>query len=187
LALADALRPIKGQAANLEFVEKLLDSQELEFERGWKASADDSGITMSRTLRSVSETYFMPAAKLDSAEAHSWARMDGRDELVQMFRAPATLRVKNKSQKIRTAKELLDTAFVYAKTGLSIQRYKGLGEMNTEQLWETTMDPNHRSLFQVKVTDATRADEVFSMLMGDVVEPRRDFITENALSANIDI
>ena len=95
--------------------------------------------------------------------------------------------MKNKSQKIWGAFNLLNTAFEYAKTGLKIQRYKGLGEMNAEQLWETTMDPNHRSLFQVKVTDASQADEVISMLMGDVVEPRRDFIVENALNANLDV
>ena len=82
---------------------------------------------------------------------------------------------------------MLDTAFEYAKNGLKIQRYKGLGEMNAEQLWETTMDPNHRSLFQVKIDDAAKADEVVSMLMGDIVEPRRDFIVENALDANLDV
>ena len=96
-------------------------------------------------------------------------------------------RVKAKSQKIWGALNLLNTAFEYAKNGLKIQRYKGLGEMNAEQLWETTMDPNNRSLFQVKINDASQADEVISMLMGDVVEPRRDFIVDNALSANLDV
>jgi DNA gyrase subunit B len=104
-----------------------------------------------------------------------------------MFSKPTVLRVKSKNQKIWGALKLLETAFEYAKTGLKIQRYKGLGEMNAEQLWETTMDPNHRSLFQVKVDDAAKADEVVSMLMGDVVEPRRDFIVENALEANLDV
>ena len=113
--------------------------------------------------------------------------MDGRDELIETFSKPTTLRVKTKNQKIWGALKLLDTAFEYAKTGLKIQRYKGLGEMNAEQLWETTMDPNHRSLFQVKIDDAAKADEVVSMLMGDVVEPRRDFIVENALDANLDV
>ncbi|MCL2017595.1 MAG: DNA topoisomerase (ATP-hydrolyzing) subunit B [Alphaproteobacteria bacterium] len=198
LALSSALRSQKAeskeQRAKLDFVEKLLDSQEMEFERGWKVSESmggllegPEGITISRTLRSVTENYFISAEKLDSPEVHTWERMAGREELVAMFAAPTELRVKNKTQKILNATQLLDTAFEYAKTGLSIQRYKGLGEMNSDQLWETTMDPNNRALFQVKVADATRADEVFSMLMGDVVEPRRDFIVDNALNANIDI
>ena len=178
----------------MQKVEVMLDAQELEFEKGWKVSyapgnllEGGGGITITRTLRSVTETYFLSHDKMDSPEVHAWERMAGREELVTMFSAPAELRVKNKSQKILTATQLLDVAFEYAKSGLSIQRYKGLGEMNAEQLWETTMDPNNRALFQVRITDATKADAVFSMLMGDVVEPRRDFIVDNALNANIDI
>lgn len=167
--------------------EKMLDAQELEFERGWKITSDAAGIKIERTLRSVTETHLFPREKINSAEIRSWERLAGREELIATFAQPVELRVKAKSQKIWGALSLLKTAFEYAKTGLKIQRYKGLGEMNAEQLWETTMDPNHRSLFQVKVHDATQADEVVSMLMGDVVEPRRDFIVENALSANLDI
>ncbi|MBR1380543.1 MAG: DNA topoisomerase (ATP-hydrolyzing) subunit B [Alphaproteobacteria bacterium] len=166
---------------------RMLDAQELEFERGWHITSDDSGITVTRTLRSVTETYTLPREKLNGMEIHAWHKMDGRDELIETFAEPTILRVKAKSQKIWGALNLLNTAFEYAKTGLKIQRYKGLGEMNAEQLWETTMDPNHRSLFQVKVADASAADEVISMLMGDVVEPRRDFIVENALDANLDV
>lgn len=167
--------------------QKLLDAQELEFERGWHVSGDDSGITVTRTLRSVTETYVLPREKINSPEVRAWLRLDGRDELMEIFVHPCVLRVKAKSQKIWGALNLLNTAFEYAKNGLKIQRYKGLGEMNAEQLWETTMDPNNRSLFQVKINDASQADEVISMLMGDVVEPRRDFIVENALDANLDV
>ena len=171
----------------LQNVERFLDAQELEFEKGWKVCSDDSGIKITRTLRSVTESYFLPREKLDSSEVRAWERMQDRDELVALFGGAVELRVKNKTQKILGALKLLETAFEYAKQGLRIQRYKGLGEMNSEQLWETTMDPNHRNVFQVKVADAVKADEVVSMLMGDVVEPRRDFIVDNALSANIDI
>ena len=167
--------------------QKLLDAQELEFERGWRVSGDDSGITITRTLRSVTETYVLPREKINSPEVRAWLRLAGRDELMEIFVHPCVLRVKAKSQKIWGALNLLNTAFEYAKNGLKIQRYKGLGEMNAEQLWETTMDPNNRSLFQVKINDASQADEVISMLMGDVVEPRRDFIVENALDANLDV
>ena len=168
-------------------VQTMLDAQELEFERGWKVSANQSGIEITRTLRSVRETYVLPREKINGAEIRAWHRLDGRNELMETFARPTILRVKSKSQKIWGALTLLNTAFEYAKNGLKIQRYKGLGEMNAEQLWETTMDPNHRSLFQVTIQDATKADEVVSMLMGDVVEPRRDFIVENALDANLDV
>ena len=172
---------------NLAAAARMLDAQELEFERGWSVTADASGIVITRTLRSVTETYILPREKINGPEIRAWERLDGRDELIETFAKPVTLRVKSKSQKIWGALTLLNTAFEYAKTGLKIQRYKGLGEMNAEQLWETTMDPNNRSLFQVKINDASQADEVVSMLMGDVVEPRRDFIVENALDANLDV
>jgi DNA gyrase subunit B len=174
-------------AENFAAAEHMLDMEELEFERGWKISSDMDGIKITRTLRSVTETHFLSRDKINSPEIRAWLRMNGRDELIETFSKPTILRVKSKSQKIWGAIALLNTAFEYAKNGLKIQRYKGLGEMNAEQLWETTMDPNHRSLFQVKVTDASQADEVISMLMGDVVEPRRDFIVENALNANLDV
>ena len=84
--------------------------------------------------------------------------------------------------------QLLDVVLTAGRKGLSVQRYKGLGEMNAEQLWETTLDPDNRALLQVKVEDADVTDEIFTRLMGDVVEPRRDFIQENALNvANLDV
>jgi DNA gyrase subunit B len=84
--------------------------------------------------------------------------------------------------------QLLDAVLAAGRKGLSVQRYKGLGEMNAEQLWETTLDPENRALLQVKVEDADVTDEIFTRLMGDIVEPRREFIQDNALNvANLDV
>jgi DNA gyrase subunit B len=187
LALSGCLDGDAPTADKMAHAARILDGGELEFERGWRVDFDsDAGITVSRLLRGVFESYALSVDRMRGGEANAWRRMDGRAELESMFKSEIVLRVKAKSQKVQTAVELLEIAFTYAKQGLNIQRYKGLGEMNSDQLWETTMDPESRMLLQVKITDASRADEVFSMLMGDVVEPRRDFIVENALSANID-
>ena len=105
-----------------------------------------------------------------------------------LFTSKMKLVVKGVEYDVSLPIELLHLIFEVGKTGLSISRYKGLGEMNAEQLFETTMDPNWRTLLQVKVESSNETDEVFSTLMGDVVEPRRDFIQENALNVvNLDI
>ena len=101
---------------------------------------------------------------------------------------PPVLRRKDGQTEITGPRALLDAVFAAGRKGLSMQRYKGLGEMNAEQLWETTLDPTNRALLQVEVSQADVADEIFTRLMGDVVEPRRDFIQENALNvANLDV
>ena len=102
--------------------------------------------------------------------------------------APATLRRKGVETPIHGPRDLLEAVFAAGRKGLTMQRYKGLGEMNPEQLWETTLDPNVRSLLQVKVREADEADDIFTKLMGDEVEPRREFIQANALNvANLDV
>ena len=139
----------------------------------------------SRTRHGVTHRFTLDADALRSAEA---LRLDGMSaDLQAWFQAPAKLTVKDKVTSLagpwRWSKAIMD----HGKQGLTMQRYKGLGEMNPEQLWETTLDPDVRTLLQVKVHQADVAEQVFSTLMGDVVEPRRDFILENALNVtNID-
>jgi DNA gyrase subunit B len=117
-------------------------------------------------------------------------------EIAQMYREiteifgspPYKLQIKEETKEVALLKELLNTATEASKKGLSIQRYKGLGEMNPQQLWETTMDPEKRTLLQVSIEDSVKADEIFTVLMGDQVEPRKEFIVKHALEArNIDI
>jgi DNA gyrase subunit B len=128
----------------------------------------------------------LDAGLIGSADARAIDRYAGR--LQEIYAKQPVLRRRDTSEPISGPMALLDAVFATGRKGLTMQRYKGLGEMNAEQLWETTLDPNVRSLLQVKVTDATDADSLFARLMGDEVEPRRDFIQENALSvANLDV
>jgi DNA gyrase subunit B len=108
--------------------------------------------------------------------------------LQEVYGRPAILRRKDTEIAIHSPMELLQEIFRQGRRGISMQRYKGLGEMNPEQLWETTLDVNARTLLRVEVKELDQADDLFTKLMGDVVEPRRDFIRENALSvANLDV
>ncbi|MBE6449529.1 MAG: DNA topoisomerase (ATP-hydrolyzing) subunit B [Alphaproteobacteria bacterium] len=167
-----------------DFTQKL-DAVEPEYERGWQAQRTESGFEFKRTLRGVTETFKVDNALLNCGEARM---LNEKAEFLKDFDKPAVLRTKDSEIIIKGPISLIDTIYKIGKKGIAINRYKGLGEMNPEQLWETTLDPNSRHLLQVKVTRQEDADEAFSTLMGDVVEPRRDFIQENALNVvNLDI
>ncbi|MBB5044275.1 DNA topoisomerase (ATP-hydrolyzing) subunit B [Shinella fusca] len=177
----------EGYAAMAQEVARRLDLIAEETERGWEGSvAADGGLRFERMVRGVKEFAHLDMALIGSSDARHLDQLAPR--LKETYAMPPVLRRKDGQTEITGPRALLDAIFAAGRKGLSMQRYKGLGEMNAEQLWETTLDPNVRSLLQVKVTDATDADGLFARLMGDEVEPRRDFIQENALSvANLDI
>jgi DNA gyrase subunit B len=181
--LTDATR---GAAAAQEVAARL-DRLESHLERGWKGEwVEGQGFAFARTLRGVTETHHLDSAVIRSAEARKLA--DLAASLRETFDRPAILAVREKETQLSGPVELVGAIMDQGRKGIAIQRYKGLGEMNPEQLWETTLDPQVRSLLQVKVSQADDAEQVFSTLMGDVVEPRRDFIQTNALKvSNLDV
>jgi len=143
------------------------------------------GYVFKRTTRGVSEDVRLSPERIRSVDAR---RLVGaRDWLAEVFAKPVEIRQGEKIlASVNGPAALYDRIQEFGRKGLAIQRYKGLGEMNPEQLWETTLDPNVRTLLQVRVEDAQKADDLFSTLMGDVVEPRREFIQNNALKAAVD-
>ena len=158
----------------------------LEYERGWSGRiTQDQGIRLARVLRGVEELRTLDGPMLRSGEARKTGTFT--ESLKEIYESPATLIRKDQSQIIYGPLELLSSILKEGEKGLTLQRYKGLGEMNPDQLWETTLDPDARTLLQVKINDAAEADDLFTKLMGDVVEPRREFIQSNALTvANLD-
>ncbi|MFT5867438.1 MAG: DNA gyrase subunit B [Gammaproteobacteria bacterium] len=158
----------------------------LEYEKGWQGRiTQDHGIRLARILRGVEEVRTLDGPMMRSGEARKTGSFT--KSLQDVYELPATLVRKDKSQAIHGPIDLLDAILGEGEKGLSLQRYKGLGEMNPDQLWETTLDPDARTLLQVQVADLAEADDLFTKLMGDVVEPRREFIQKNALSVeNLD-
>jgi DNA gyrase subunit B len=137
-------------------------------------------------VRGVKEVSVIDPALLNSADARKPDSFALR--LQEIYAKFATLARKDDETAIHGPRDLFNAVMATGRKGLSLQRYKGLGEMNAEQLWETTLDPEARTLLQVKVKEADDADDLFGRLMGDEVEPRRDFIQTNALSvANLDV
>ncbi len=163
-----------------------LDQVSTEYERGWQGRpTQDHGLKFARLVRGVEELRTLDGAVLRSGEARKLGSLTAA--LQEVYTKTAKLVRKDKVIEIHGPIQLLETVLEEGEKGLSLQRYKGLGEMNPDQLWETTLDPNARTLLQVKVDQQSSADEIFTKLMGDVVEPRREFIQENALSVeNLD-
>ncbi|WP_411816430.1 DNA topoisomerase (ATP-hydrolyzing) subunit B [Hyphococcus sp. DH-69] len=188
-ALARALKEAPdGDEANelAAKVSERLDMIADEFERGWKGRPDgEGGYIFERELRGVLERHELNRDMLISADAKRVQA--GMNELADAFDKPAQWVRKDQKTRVTGPNSLLRAVRAAGEKGVTVQRYKGLGEMNPDQLWETTLDENARVLLQVKVKAADEADDIFSRLMGDVVEPRREFIQDNALSAALDV
>lgn len=192
-AIAGALNPSilsdpEQAAETAAYIARRLDSLFVETEQGWVGvPQEDGGLSFSRTLRGVTQRYSIDGDLVRSAEAR---RLDALAPELQLKYGTnnTVLRTKDGETRITSPIDLFDQVMALGRKGISIQRYKGLGEMNPDQLWETTLDPNVRTLLQVKVGQEQEAADLFSTLMGDVVEPRRDFIRANALKvANLDV
>ena len=187
-AIAGGLSP--QAAANPDLAAAIaarLDALSPATERGWSGLSDsEGGLAFKRRLRGVTTGHVIDAGLIRSAEAHRLDQM--KEGLGETFTKAATFTAKDRSVTIHGPIELIDLVVEIGSKGIDIQRYKGLGEMNPEQLWATTLDPTARSLLQVKVAHVDEAEEIFSTLMGDLVEPRREFIQQNALNvANLDV
>ena len=163
-----------------------LDAIALEYEKGWQGRiTQDKGIRLARILRGVEEVRTLDGPVLRGGEARKTGQFT--KNLQEVYDKPAQLHRKDRHQMIHGPLDLLAAILEEGERGLTLQRYKGLGEMNPDQLWETTLDPDARTLLQVKIDDVAEADDLFTKLMGDVVEPRREFIQQNALSVeNLD-
>jgi DNA gyrase subunit B len=190
-AIAGVLRQeIFGDAANgadaANYIAKRLDALAEEVERGWVGHfTEGEGFSFERTVRGVKEVATIDGALLGSADARKLDEYAPR--LQEAYARTGTLRRKDAETPIHGPIDLFDAVTDAARKGITLQRYKGLGEMNPGQLWETTLDTDARSLLQVKVKEVDEADDIFTKLMGDVVEPRREFIQENSLSATVDV
>jgi DNA gyrase subunit B len=187
-AIAGGLSP--QAAANPDLAAAIaarLDALSPATERGWSGLSDsEGGLAFKRRLRGVTTGHVIDAGLIRSAEAHRLDQM--KEGLGETFAKAATFTAKDRNVTIHGPIELIDLVVEIGSKGIDIQRYKGLGEMNPEQLWATTLDPAVRSLLQVKVAHVDEAEEIFSTLMGDLVEPRREFIQQNALNvANLDV
>jgi DNA gyrase subunit B len=183
-ALAGAFAQGAGDAQAGEAATRLNAIAE-EGEANWSARFDpDGALVLERIVRGVAERVVLDKLFLSSIDTRRLAeRAPG---LRETYAGRASLKRGSETIDVRGPLSLLHAIESAGRKGIAVQRYKGLGEMNADQLWETTLDPEIRNLLQVKVDHADDADEMFSKLMGDVVEPRREFIQEFALEADVD-
>jgi DNA gyrase subunit B len=191
-AIAGALSPkvlkdAKQAQAAAAYIAKRLDALAEETERGWHGEAlTEGGLRFWRELRGVMESHLVDGPFIASADALKLDQF--AEHLQEIYAKSATFKRKEAETVVHGPSDLLDGVMAAGRKGLTLQRYKGLGEMNPEQLWETTLDLNTRTILQVKIKEGEDADDIFSRLMGDVVEPRREFIQANALQvANLDV
>jgi len=180
-----ALAGLLGDAPDPAGAARRLDLYAEEGDGPWSGERGDTGFVFSRVRRGVSERVVLDDVLLHAADARRLA--ERAVKLAEVFSGPAVFRRKDKSTTVRGPLDLVNGVLDAGRKGLTIQRYKGLGEMNPEQLWETTLDVEARTLLQVRVNHADDADDMFSRLMGDLVEPRREFIQANALDAEVDV
>jgi len=178
--------PDKAATVTAQIAERLNAISD-ETEKGWEGKVrDDKGLSFSRRLRGVKEVHVLDEALINSADARKLNSFF--TSLDEVFNGMAKLVRRDDTQEINGPVALLEAVYEIGRKGLSMQRYKGLGEMNADQLWDTTLDSSVRTLLQVKIGELDEADDIFSKLMGDVVEPRREFIQDNALSVdNLDV
>ncbi len=189
-ALARALHEAPADKADAQaLADRTADRLDIiadEFERGWKGAPDgEGGYVFERELRGVLECHALSRDMLVSGDARR--TQEQMNDLAEIFARPAKWSRKDQRETVTGPNSLLRAARAAGEKGVAIQRYKGLGEMNPDQLWETTLDPAARVLLQVRVKAADDADDIFSKLMGEIVEPRREFIQENALNAALDV
>lgn len=180
-----ALAGLFGESPDPAAAAKRLDLYAEEGDGPWTGERGETGFVFSRVRRGVSERVVLDDVLLHAADARRLA--ERAVKLAEIFSGRAVFRRKDKSTTVRGPLDLVNAVLDAGRKGLTIQRYKGLGEMNPEQLWETTLDAEARTLLQVRVNHADDADDMFSRLMGDLVEPRREFIQENALDAEVDV
>jgi len=180
-----ALAGLLGDNPDIAAAATRLDLYAEEGDGPWTGERGDTAYVFKRTRRGVTESVVLDDGLLHAADARRLAERAGA--LAEIFSGRAVFRRKDKSTTVRGPMDLVAAVMDAGRKGLSIQRYKGLGEMNPDQLWETTLDVEARTLLQVRVNHADDADEMFSRLMGDLVEPRREFIQENALDAEVDV